>query len=83
MELSGPVAGPINLISTFFPLSDVGYVAEEYFLSGTAGSYRLTGSAGDDGEWETVPDGVAPFTTRLVVYRPVEGYRGTAVVEWG
>ncbi|MEU6587489.1 alpha/beta hydrolase domain-containing protein [Nocardia sp. NPDC046763] len=82
MELSGPVAGPINLISTFFPLSDVGYVAEEYFLSGTAGSYRLSGSAGDDGEWATEPDGLAPFTTRLVVYRPVEGYCGTAVVEW-
>ncbi|MFE3022719.1 alpha/beta hydrolase domain-containing protein [Nocardia tengchongensis] len=82
MELSGPVAGSINLISTFFPLSDVGYVAEEYFLSGTAGSYRLTGSAGDDGEWATEPDGLAPFTTRLVVYRPVEGYCGTAVVEW-
>ncbi|MGW4536130.1 alpha/beta hydrolase domain-containing protein [Nocardia sp. NPDC004340] len=76
------MAGPINLISTFFPLSDVGYVAEEYLLSGTAGSYRLTGSAGADGEWATEPDGLAPFTTRLVVYRPVEGYCGTAVVEW-
>ncbi|MFE3187748.1 alpha/beta hydrolase domain-containing protein [Nocardia sp. NPDC059240] len=69
-------------MSTFFPLSDVGYVAEEYFLSGTAESYRLRGSAGDDGVWATEVDGSAPFTTRLVVYRPVEGYSGTAVVEW-
>ncbi|MEV6066149.1 alpha/beta hydrolase domain-containing protein [Nocardia sp. NPDC052001] len=82
MKLSGPVSGPINLISTFFSLSDIGYIAEEYFLSGTARSYRLTGPAGDDGEWATEPDGHAPFTTRLVVYRPVEGYSGTAVVEW-
>ncbi|GAB2539763.1 alpha/beta hydrolase domain-containing protein [Nocardia heshunensis] len=82
MGYSGPVAGSINLISTFFPLSDVGYVAEEYILSGTAGSYRLIGSAGDDGEWATEPDSFAPFTTRIVVYRPVEGYCGTAVVEW-
>ncbi|MFE3003355.1 alpha/beta hydrolase domain-containing protein [Nocardia sp. NPDC059246] len=82
MELSGPVAGPFSLISTFFSLPDVGYVAEEYFLSGTAASYRLTGSAGNDGEWATEPGRLAPFTTRLVVYRPIEGYRGTAVVEW-
>ncbi|MFB8007004.1 alpha/beta hydrolase domain-containing protein [Nocardia sp. NPDC056000] len=82
MKLSGPVSGPINLISTFFSLSDIGYIAEEYFLSGTARSYRLTGPAGDDGEWATEPDGLAPFTTRLVIYRPVEGYSGTAVVEW-
>ncbi|MFF2554449.1 alpha/beta hydrolase domain-containing protein [Nocardia sp. NPDC058058] len=82
MELSGVVAGPINLVSTFFSLADVGYVAEEYFLAGTAVSYRLTGEGRDDGEWVTEADGGAPFTTRLVVYRPVEGYSGTAVVEW-
>ncbi|MGW4249825.1 alpha/beta hydrolase domain-containing protein, partial [Nocardia sp. NPDC004722] len=82
MGHSGPVGGAINLISTFFSLADVGYVAEEYFLSGNAVSYRLIGAAADDGEWASEPDGQAPFTTRVVVYRPVEGYSGTAVVEW-
>ncbi len=69
MNLSGPVAGPIGLISTFFPLDGAGYVAEEFFLSGTAASHA---------------DDTAPYRVRVVVYRPADPARftGTTVVEW-
>ena len=69
MDLTGPVGGAIGLISTFFPLADAGYVAEEFFLSGTATSH--------DGR-------TARYRTRIVVYRPADpaAFRGTAVVEW-
>jgi hypothetical protein len=84
MEIDGPIDGPIGLVSTFFAPAEVGYVAEEFFLSGTATAYRPAGDAGDDGRWPVESAGTAPYRTRLVVYRPADpaAFRGTAVVEW-
>ncbi|HCU94072.1 MAG TPA: hypothetical protein DHU96_15650, partial [Actinobacteria bacterium] len=69
MKLSGPVAGQPGLISTFFDLASVGYLAEEYIVGGEACSYEAAGPAGDDGCWQARESASAPFTTRLVVYR--------------
>jgi hypothetical protein len=79
-----PVAGTPGLISTFFDLASVGYLRQEFFLEGSATRFELAGTAGDDGFWTVRPAGRAPFTTRLVVYRPAgpDVFSGTVVVEW-
>ena len=67
-----------------YDLADLGYVEEEFLLEGTADSYRLVGEREDDGRWKTEPSDRAPFTTRVLVRRPVdpERFSGTVVVEW-
>ena len=74
-ELTGE--RPPFVAGTFFDLDAVGYQQAEYALSGTARAYRR----GADGP-EVVEE--APFTTRVIVYRPVDAaaFDGTVVVEW-
>lgn len=77
--------GMISVSSTMYPLSLVGYSAEEYFVSGTATNYLFDAPADADGFWQTRKgsDAVA-YKTRIVVYRPKNAARfnGTVVVEW-
>ena len=85
--VTGPVTGgngAIVLTSTAFALSSVGYEQSEYFLSGTAKSYTSAGALAADGEWSVTPATTAPYTTRVVVYRPQSAARfnGTVAVEW-
>jgi len=86
--VTGPVTGGKGVISlpgtTQFDLGSVGYAQSEFFLSGTASSYRPTAPLGADGDWPVVPATTAPYTTRIVVYRPANPARfnGTVVVEW-
>jgi hypothetical protein len=84
--VAGPIPGQLILLgSTTFPLAEVGYVAEEYFVSGTARAYTASGAPGLDGMWAATPTGAtADYTTRIVVYRPTERrkFHGTVVVEW-
>ena len=67
-----------------FDLKALGYVVEEYIISGTASAYKLTGEATRDGAWTAKPTDTAPYATRIVVIRPADPKRfnGTAVVEW-
>jgi hypothetical protein len=83
-HVTGPLEGAASLISTFFDLGEHGYTAEEFFYDGEAASYTLTGPARDDGHWEAVESGHAPFRTRLVTYRPADpaAFNGTVIVEW-
>ena len=71
------------------PILDVeqhGYREDEFFLEGVATGYRLArGSEPSwDGRWEVEPAGTAPFTTRLIVQRPVDAdrFNGTVVLLW-
>jgi Alpha/beta hydrolase domain len=85
--VTGPVTGGTgqpNLISTSFDLASVGYSAHEYFLSGTATAYSSSKPLSADGRWSVQPASTAPYTTRLVVYRPSnpKRFNGTVVVEW-
>ncbi len=60
-------------------LEELGYVEEEYFMSGTANVYT---EKGHDHEVEVLcPD--APYTTRLLIRRPVqrERFSGNVVIE--
>jgi len=78
------VPGKPVLMTGAFDLAALGYQTEEYFLSGTATSYRLPGPAASDGHWNAEAAMTAPFTTRIVVIRPSDPakFNGTLLVEW-
>ncbi len=65
-------------------LSAARYVETEYFISGDARRYAATSEHGDDGRWAVTADGTAPFTTRIIVRRPLDSatFSGTVLVEW-
>jgi hypothetical protein len=65
-------------------LAEVGYVEEEYFLSGEATAYAPIGELGTNGRWEVVESDTAPFVTRMLVRRPADPARfnGIVVAEW-
>ena len=79
-----PVPGKPALLLGGFEIGDVGYVAEEYFLSGTATSYAAAGELGPDGRWPVTPSGTQDYTTRMVVLMPADAtqFNGTVLVEW-
>ncbi len=85
--VTGPVTGgkgvPV-LGATAFDLGKVGYRQSEYFLAGSATAYQASGTLGSDGKWTVTPAATAPYTTRIVVNRPVDAkkFNGTVVVEW-
>ena len=83
--LTGPVTGGERGRPFSLPLTDlasVGYVAEEFFLEGTAAAYEAEPGAGlaVDGKWRVRPSRTAPFRTRVLVVRPVDAARFNGVV---
>jgi hypothetical protein len=76
--------GKPRLLLGGFEIGSVGYVAEEFFISGTAASYGPTGKLDSDGQWSVSPSGTADYTTRMVVLTPSDRARfnGTVLVEW-
>lgn len=79
-----PTPGKPALLLGGFEIESLGYVAEEFFISGTAMAYSPTGELGPDGRWAVAPDGAQEYTTRIVVLTPADGtqFNGTALVEW-
>jgi hypothetical protein len=79
-----PASGISFLGSTLFSLSEVGYEESEFFLSGTATSYASATPLAKDGKWHVMAATSAPYTTRVVVYRPIDAkkFDGTVDVEW-
>ena len=79
-----PAPGKPLLLLGAFDIGAVGYVAEEFFISGTASSYSPTGELNPDGRWTVTPSGTADYTTRIVVLTPANRARfnGTVLVEW-
>jgi hypothetical protein len=67
-----------------FDIASVGYVAEEFFISGTASSYSSAAKLSPDGRWSVTPSDAADFTTRIVALTPADRARfnGTVLVEW-
>lgn len=74
-----PVLGPAGP-----DLGALGYTEEEFFLSGTAGSYTSAEPLTSDGEWTVGPDSSADYTNRILVRRPTDDadFNGTVFVEW-
>jgi hypothetical protein len=83
--VTGPVAGGRRGWPFSLPLTDlasVGYVAEEFFLDGTAAGYEAEPGAEltVDGKWRVRPSRTAPFRTRVLVVRPVDRARFNGIV---
>jgi hypothetical protein len=87
------VSGPIpvttptfdnTLYGTNFDLAQVGYEKSQFFISGTAHSYKPVHPLTSDGKWKVTTGRSAPYTTRIAVYRPTDPnkFNGTVVVEW-
>ena len=81
-EATGGSGKPVVAGFTAFDLADVGYEESEFFLSGTADAYAITPA--DGGKFGATVASSAPYTTRIVVVRPIDRTRfnGTVVVEW-
>jgi hypothetical protein len=79
-----PASGKPALLLGAFDIASLGYVAEEFFISGTASSYSAAAELGPDGRWTVTPSGSADFTTRMVVLTPADRaqFNGTVLVEW-
>ena len=79
-----PMPGPIPDPAGAYDLAQLGYAEHEFWLQGTAESYRLGGDRSRDGRWTARPSDAAPFTTRVLVRRPAADakFSGTVVVEW-
>jgi hypothetical protein len=91
--VSGPITGGLGAIVppnlNEFNLAQVGYEQSEFFITGTATAYTSSASLTTDGKWTVAPgkapsSAPAPYTTRVVVYRPIDPkkFNGTVVVEW-
>jgi len=72
------------IAGTSFDLASVGYEQSEYLFGGTASAYTSAAPLTSDGKWKVTSASTAPFTTRLLVYRPTDpkDFNGTVVVEW-
>jgi hypothetical protein len=84
--LEGPITGPgaSFVAGTNFDLAEVGYMEEEYFVSGTASAYTSAEPLTTDGVWTVTPGETAEYKTRILVYRPTTRgrFNGTVIVEW-
>jgi Alpha/beta hydrolase domain len=83
-SLVTPAPGKPLLLLGAFDIGTLGYVAKEFFISGTASSYTPTAELGPDGRWSVAPGGTAEYTTRIVVLTPADPaqFNGTVLVEW-
>src|SRR5579872_299502 len=65
-------------------LTRAGYMESEFFIAGTATSFKAAGPLGMDGAWTVAPDTAAPYKIRMLVRRPSDAKRfnGIVVVEW-
>jgi hypothetical protein len=64
------------------PPTPSGYVENEFFVGGTATSFRSV-STPSNGEWTVTPAKTAKYRTRVIVFRPPAAkFSGTVIVEW-
>jgi hypothetical protein len=78
------VSGKPALLLGAFDIASVGYVADEFFVSGSASCYTPAADLGPDGRWQVAPGEVADYTTRIVALTPSDPdrFNGTVLVEW-
>ena len=79
-----PAPGKPALLLGAFDVASLGYLAQEFFISGTASSFSSAAELGPDGRWSVTPADSADFTTRMVVLTPADRtqFNGTVLVEW-
>jgi hypothetical protein len=78
--VEGPIPGTALTQFAPYDLSELGYLEEEYLVSGRAQAYAPAG----EGQWSVSPVGRSEYRTRFVVRRPLDASRfnGTVIVEW-
>lgn len=78
------VPGTPALLLSNFDLAPLGYATSEFFVLGTASSYKFSAAPTSDGRWNVAPVETAPYATRIVAVRPTDPrkFNGTVVVEW-
>ncbi|HEY3785929.1 MAG TPA: alpha/beta hydrolase domain-containing protein [Steroidobacteraceae bacterium] len=73
-------------MSSVLNLAHSGFIEQEFLISGMATAYIPVSPLQADGRWDVKPNpGVeAPYTTRILVRRPIDPKRfnGTVLVEW-
>lgn len=86
--ITGPIEGgehrqPFGAMAAA-DLAQAGYTEAEYFVSGTATSYKAAGPLMVDGVWRVAPAATAGYQVRLLVRRPVDHKKsnGVVIVEW-
>ena len=87
VTVDGPIQtgnGAAVITPPGFDVTAVGYVQEEYFISGTASAYSSASPLRPDGCWTVEPTAPEPYTTRILVRRPADpaAFSGTVNVEW-
>ncbi|BBY07087.1 alpha/beta hydrolase domain-containing protein [Mycobacterium noviomagense] len=84
MTIVTPAPGKPNVLLGRFDIAELGYIAEEFFVSGTASSYRPAAKLRPGGRWSVTPLATADYTTRIVVLTPADPatFNGTVLVEW-
>ena len=77
--VEGPIPGKAATQFAPYDLSELGYVEEEYLVSGEAQAYAPL-----SGQWLLSPVDRSEYRTRFVVRRPLDPSRfnGTLIVEW-
>jgi hypothetical protein len=65
-------------------LARAAYTEQEFFIGGTATSFKPVGTLGVDGVWAIAPDTTADYKIRMLVRRPADPkkFNGIVVVEW-
>jgi Alpha/beta hydrolase domain len=79
-----PVPGKPALLLGGFDITELGYGAQEFFVSSTASSYVSADELSADGKWTVAPADSADYTTRIVALTPTDPatFNGTVLVEW-
>jgi len=65
-------------------LASIGYAETEFAAAGTATAYKMNGAPTADGRWTFIPNGTAPYKTRVLVRAPSDPakFSGNVVFEW-
>ncbi|UKZ53884.1 hypothetical protein TrVGV298_007686 [Trichoderma virens] len=86
-KVEGPISGGQKgypFASFYGNISEIGYIEEEFFLTGNAKEYEQIGDLGLDGKWDLKPTKSSYYKTRILVRRPKNHSRfsGVALLEW-
>lgn len=86
--VEGPITEPgtplqLGMVSSQV-LTAAEYEVNEYFIAGTAKSYRAVNALPGNGMWEVESAESAPYKVRILVQRPEDpaAFNGTVVMEW-
>ncbi|OQV07698.1 hypothetical protein CLAIMM_12097 [Cladophialophora immunda] len=85
--VEGPIVGfrrGYPFASYYGNIRSIGYVEEEYFISGTATRYQPVCNLTDDGRWTLQTTNTSAYRTRILVHRPTDEkkFNGITVLEW-